>query len=283
MGLGKRLSFACAVAVAGCASIAHRQPAVAASSPAMSSSWATTSYDQQRLRMATRIRDDVMAAAPAAATPAFERTLAAVASVPREAFVRPAGKRFAYVSLPQEIGYGQTISDPYIVTIMTAALDVGRGANVLDIGTGSGYQAAVLSLLADRVWSVEIVAPLARMAASRLRRMGYRNITVRTGDGFAGWLEHAPFDGIIVAAGAKRVPQALIDQLRIGGRLVMPIGASTASEQLEVVTKQANGRVDRCSLGRAMFVPLTGRGYAPERRGALLDRSVPLCFGVPIS
>lgn len=238
---------------------------------------------EQRARMTARIREDIGKAAPAAATPALDRALGVVGRLRREAFVLPAGRRAAYVDLPQEIGYGQTISDPYIVTVMTAALNVGPSARVLDVGTGSGYQAAVLAPLVAHVWSIEIVAPLARSAATRLKRMGYRNVTVRAGDGYAGWPEVAPFDGIVVAAGSGAVPQPLIDQLKVGGRLVMPIGATTTAEQILVMTKRADGGVDRCSLGGAMFVPLTGRGQTPEARAALLDRSIPLCYGAPIT
>lgn len=237
----------------------------------------------QRADMVARIRADVRAAAPSAAGPALERALAIEARLPREEFVQPAGRKLAYVDLPQDIGFGQTISDPYIVAIMTAALDLPPDATVLDVGTGSGYQAAVLSPLVRQVWSIEIVDPLARSAAARLRRLGYRNVEVRSGDGYAGWPEHAPFDGIVVAAGAAAVPTPLLDQLKPGGRLVMPIGPSFASEQILVVTKQPNGSTTRCSLGAAMFVDLTGRGQTPAGARGLLDRTIPLCHGAPIT
>jgi len=238
---------------------------------------------EQRAMMVAKIRADVRSFATSAVTPAFERALAIVAKTPREEFVLPAGRRLAYVDLPQEIGHEQTISDPYIVTIMTAALELTPGATVLDIGTGSGYQAAVLSPLAREVFSIEIVDSLARSAAARLRRLRYLNVEVRSGDGFAGWPEHAPFDGIIVAAGAAEVPAPLIDQLRPGGRLVMPIGASFASEQILILTKQPNGSTTRCSLGPAMFVDLTGRGKTPAGSRGVLDRTIPFCFGAPIT
>lgn len=157
---------------------------------------------EQRRLMVERIRTDVRKSAPSAATPALDRALEIIGKLPREDFVAPEGRRFAYVDTPQQIGYEQTISDPYVVAIMTAALDLPPAANVLDVGTGSGYQAAVLSSLAAKVWSIEIVDPLAKAAAKRLKRMGYRNVAVRSGDGFAGWPESAPFDGIIVAAGS---------------------------------------------------------------------------------
>ena len=237
----------------------------------------------QRADMVARIRADVAVAAPSAAGPALERALAVEARLPREEFVQPAGRKLAYVDLPQDIGFGQTISDPYIVAIMTAALDLPPEATVLDVGTGSGYQAAVLSPLARQVFSIEIVDPLARSAAARRRRLGYRNVDVRSGDGYAGWPEHAPFDGIVVAAGAAEIPAPLLDQLKPGSRLVMPIGPSFASEQILVVTKRPDGSTTRCSLGPAMFVDLTGRGQAPAGALGLLDRTIPLCHGTPIT
>lgn len=240
-------------------------------------------YSDQRSMMVANIRADVRSAAPSALTSAFDKALAIVARTPREAFVLPEGRRLAYVDLPQRIGYDQTISDPYIVTVMTAALDLPPGATVLDIGTGSGYQAAILAPLSRQVFSVEIVDPLARAAARLLRKLGYTNIEVRSGDGFAGWPEHAPFDGIVVAAGAAEIPQPLLDQLKPGARLVMPIGPSFASEQILVVTKTRDGTTTRCSLGPAMFVDLTGRGQTPARSRGLLDRTIPLCSGAPIT
>lgn len=240
-------------------------------------------FPRQRAVMTARIRSDVLAASPAAVTPAFDRALAAIGRTRREEFVLPAGRALAYVDLPQQIGWEQTISQPYIVTIMTAALDLAPGAVVLDVGTGSGYQAAVLSALAARVYSIEIVDPLARSAAERLRRLGYRNVEVRSGDGFAGWPEHAPFDGIVVAAGAAEVPAPLLAQLKPGGRLVMPIGSNVAAEQILVITKRPDGSTTRCSLGPAMFVPLTGIGRTAEDFRRLRDRSIPLCHAAPIT
>lgn len=236
-----------------------------------------------RAKMVAAIRKDVGDAAPAADDIHLEQALAAVARIPREKFVPKPLRAAAYGTTPLPIGFGQTISDAYIVTVMTAAVRLPKDANVLDIGTGSGYQAAVLSLLSARVSSIEIVKPLAAAAAERLSRLGYRNVLVRAGDGFAGWAGRGPFDAVIVAAGAAAIPQPLIDQLKPGGRLVMPIGPSGAQEQLIVATKNADGSVTRCSLGWAMFVPLTGTGERPERSGGLMDRTIPLCFKAPIS
>ncbi|AXJ97379.1 MULTISPECIES: protein-L-isoaspartate(D-aspartate) O-methyltransferase [Sphingomonas] len=262
--------------------IAFLLAAALAQAPTLQQRLALPLPEQRRL-MVERIRTDVRKSAPSAATPALDRALEIIGKLPREDFVAPEGRRFAYVDTPQQIGYEQTISDPYVVAIMTAALDLPPAANVLDVGTGSGYQAAVLSSLAAKVWSIEIVDPLAKAAAKRLKRMGYRNVAVRSGDGFAGWPESAPFDGIIVAAGSATVPQPLIDQLKPGGRLVMPIGKSQVFEQLLVITKQLDGSLSRCSLGWAMFVPLTGKGQTPDDPRALFDRSVPLCHGNPIT
>lgn len=239
----------------------------------------------QRARMVTRIRAAVKRSAPSALTPALARTLAAIGRLKREEFVQPKGRALAYVDAPQDIGFDQTISDPYIVALMTAALDLPANgeANVLDIGTGSGYQAALFSQLAKSAVSIEIVQPLADRARARLAAMGYRNIAVVTGDGFAGAADRGPFDGIVVAAGAAEIPAPLIAQLKVGGRIVMPIGPGTFQEQLVVGTRQADGSLKRCTLGVTGFVPLTGRGArAPTMRG-LTDRTMPFCYGAPVT
>lgn len=206
----------------------------------------------------------------------FRSVLRAVATIDRADFVPVEKRRDAYRDAPLDIGYGQTISEPYIVVIMTAAADIKPGANVLEIGTGSGYQAAVLAHLGAYIHSIEIVPQLAATAARRLRRLGIGAVTVKAGDGFAGWPEFAPYDAIIVTAGASDIPAALTTQLKSGGKLIMPIGANTAVEQLILLTKQPNGGVTQCSLGPALFVPLTGIGRTKEAP-ALYDRSVRLC------
>ncbi|WP_433911473.1 protein-L-isoaspartate O-methyltransferase family protein [Sphingomonas yabuuchiae] len=183
--------------------------------------------ERARADLVATIRHDIHQAAPAADDVELAKALAAVAMVPRERFVPPEYRRYAYASeLSLPIGYDQTISDPYVVALMTATAHVPVGGNVLDVGTGSGYQAAVLGRIAARVTSVEIVAPLAAQAGERLASLGYRNVTVRAGDGYAGAPDAAPFDAIVVAAGSDAVPQPLLDQLKIGGRLVMPVGAT---------------------------------------------------------
>jgi protein-L-isoaspartate(D-aspartate) O-methyltransferase len=234
-----------------------------------------------RAAMIERIHAQIRRAAPAMDDAFLAGTLAAMASVAREAFVPEqfAGQAYRERSLP--IGYDQTISDPYVVALMTTAARLPRDANVLDVGTGSGYQAAVLARLAATVSSIEIVAPLAEQAASRLAALGFGNIEVRAGDGYAGWAEHAPFDAIIVAAGAADVPQPLLDQLKPNGRLVMPIGPSWAQEQIMVVAKAADGAITRCSLGWTMFVPLTGRGMRRPDASGIFDTTIPTCFERP--
>ncbi len=233
--------------------------------------------------MIDNIRQVVKEAAPAADDAEMERVLSVIGRIPREEFVPAAARVYAYIPSPIQIGYDQTISDAYIPAVMTAALRLLANAETLDIGTGSGFQAAILAPLSKRVSSIEIVRPLADTARARLHRLGYRNIEVRAGDGFAGWPDHAPFDGIVVAAGAAAIPQPLLDQLKPGGRIVMPIGPSNPQEQLIVATKAADGAITRCSLGLAMFVPLTGRGERSASMHGLIDRSIPLCYGAPVT
>lgn len=266
--------------IAGC--VHDRRPAGATDALPILARLQKGSFADQRAAMVKAIREDVREAATSADTGAFEKALQVVGSVPREEFVGRRGRKAAYVDLPQSIGYQQTISEPYVVTVMTGELQLPPNANVLDIGTGSGYQAAVLARIARSVSSVEIVRPLAISAAKRLRRLGFLNVEVRTGDGFLGWPEHAPFDGIIVAASAKAVPEPLTTQLKIGGRLIMPIGPTQTSTQLLRITKRSDGSLERCSLGLAFFVPLTGARAVPFASAGLIDRSVPSCYGKPI-
>ena len=184
------------------------------------------------------------------------RVMQAMATVPREQFVPVSGRYLAYSNGPVPIGHGQTISQPYIVGFMTEALGLRGGETVLEVGTGSGYQAAVLAEIAARVYSIEIVAPLADEARGRLRRLGYAGVEVRAGDGYAGWPEAAPFDAIIVTAAAPRIPEPLGKQLRDGGRLVIPVGDE--SQELIVVTRRGQAFEKRRVLP-VRFVPMTGR------------------------
>ena len=183
------------------------------------------------------------------------RVLDAFRRVPREAFVPADAVAGAYEDHPLTIGYGQTISQPYIVALMTEEARVRPGARVLEIGTGSGYQAAVLSLLAGQVDTIEIVEPLATRAATLLQALGYRNVTVRAGDGYRGWPERAPFDAILITAAPKEIPQPLLDQLAVGGRLVAPVGEG--DQELVVVERTAAG-LQRRAVIPVRFVPMTG-------------------------
>jgi protein-L-isoaspartate(D-aspartate) O-methyltransferase len=183
--------------------------------------------------------------------------LGAMRQVPRHRLVPEEVQPQAYRNIPLPIGYEQTISQPYIVALMTDLLDVKPGHKVLEVGTGSGYQAAILSGLVRHVYTIEIVRPLAERASLQLAELGYRNITVRGGDGYVGWPEHAPFDRIIVTAGADHVPQPLIDQLKPGGRMVIPVGKSWNRLDLTLLTKARNGRVTRERVLPVAFVPLT--------------------------
>jgi len=183
--------------------------------------------------------------------------LGAMREVPRHRFVPEEIRRFAYESRPLPIGYEQTISQPYIVALMTHLLKPRPADVVLEVGTGSGYQAAVLSRLVRQVHSVEIVEPLAARAKERLRELGYVNVEVRSGDGYAGWPERAPFDRIIVTAGADHIPRPLLDQLRPGGRMVIPLGRKPDTLELTVVDKDLKGRVRKRALLPVRFVPLT--------------------------
>ena len=185
------------------------------------------------------------------------RVLAAMREVPRHAFVPEAVRRQAYENRPLPIGYEATISQPYIVALMTDLLDPRREHRVLEVGTGSGYQAAILSRLVRTVHSIEIVEPLARRAAADLSALGFANVSVRAGDGYAGWPDRAPFDSIIVTAGADHIPQPLVDQLAPGGRMVIPVGPDPDRLQLTLVTKDARGRIRKRQVLPVNFVPLT--------------------------
>jgi protein-L-isoaspartate(D-aspartate) O-methyltransferase len=189
------------------------------------------------------------------------RVMAAMAAVPREQFVPESGRQLAFANGPLAIGHGQTISQPYIVALMTDLLAPRPQDSILEIGTGSGYQAAVLAELVGQVHSVEIIAALATAAGERLERLGYDNISVRHADGFHGWPEHAPYDGIVVTAAAPQVPPPLVEQLKPGARLVIPVGLPGGVQELQVVEKHADGTIETRSILLVAFVPLT---RAPE-------------------
>lgn len=180
--------------------------------------------------------------------------IAAMKKVPRHLFVPKEYLDEAYNDYPLPIGYGQTISQPYIVAYMTDVLRPAKGMKALEIGTGSGYQAAVLAEIVDKVYTIEIVPELAKESAVLLKKLGYENITCRYGDGYKGWEEHAPFDLIIVTAAAEAVPQPLVDQLAEGGRLVIPVGKPNAVQELQLITKRKN-RIETKRLTFVRFVP----------------------------
>lgn len=185
------------------------------------------------------------------------RVLAAMRKVPRHEFVAEQYAYAAYEDHPLPIGYGQTISQPYIVALMTELLRLMPEAKVLEVGTGCGYQTAVLAEIAAEVYSVEIIEPLARESVDRLQRLGYKNVLVKHADGYPGWPEQAPFDGIIVTAGADHVPPPLIEQLKPGGRMVIPVGEPHGEQMLLVVEKTLNGRISTRNVTPVLFVPLT--------------------------
>jgi protein-L-isoaspartate(D-aspartate) O-methyltransferase len=208
----------------------------------------TREFEAERLRMvneqlkARDIRDP--------------RVLDAMLRVPRHLFVPEPVRASSYRDSPLPIGYDQTISQPYIVAFMTQALDVQPSHRVLEIGTGSGYQAAVLSLLANQVYSIEILAPLAARARATLADLGFRNIEVRAGNGYLGWPEHAPYDRIIVTAAPAEVPPALVQQLKIGGLMAIPVGVIT--QELRILRRTTAGMETLRTLP-VRFVPMTGR------------------------
>jgi protein-L-isoaspartate(D-aspartate) O-methyltransferase len=185
-----------------------------------------------------------------------QAVLDAMAAVPRHEFVPGRDSSLAYADTPLPIGHGQTISQPYMVAEMTRLLELTKGAKVLEIGTGSGYQAAVLTHFTRHVYTIEIVKPLAEAAAGRLKRLGYRVVQVRTGDGYYGWKQAGPFDAIIVTCAAGSIPPPLIKQLAPGGRMVIPVGSPLAIQNLMLVTKDKDGKVRSRSQMAVRFVPL---------------------------
>ncbi|HKT20354.1 MAG TPA: protein-L-isoaspartate(D-aspartate) O-methyltransferase [Stellaceae bacterium] len=184
------------------------------------------------------------------------RLLAALRKVPREAFIPEADIAHAYVNTPLPIGHGQTISQPFVVAIMTELLDLEPDHSVLEIGTGSGYQAAILAELARQVWSVEVVPDLAETARAALAKAGYGNVEIRCGDGALGWPEHAPYDAIIVTAATPLLPPALLAQLKPGGRLIAPVGAAYQTQTLTLVEKSALSAIAQRAIMGVAFVPL---------------------------
>ena len=239
LGLVAKLALAAAITMAG-------------------ESIAQDRYTAERERMAAEISSMARETGFETGRPVFaERVMAAMRKVPRHRFVPFAQVSSAYDNRPLPIGDGQTISQPYIVALMTELLDPKPGHAVLEVGTGSGYQAAVLAEIVATVYTIEIVDALGRKAAAILSALGYRNVITRIGDGYNGWKEHAPFDGILVTAAPAEVPQPLIDQLKPGGRLVIPVGGRFDVQDLIVIEKKADGSTATRRTIPVRFVPLT--------------------------
>ena len=220
---------------------------------------ATADQDAQRQAMINAIETDVMATSLYIGKQAFDpAVMQAMGTVPRHEFVPREYQADAYENRPLPIGYGQTISQPYIVALMTDLLELAKGDKVLEIGTGSGYQAAILNELTSNVFTIEIIEPLGKRATETFQRLHLENIRVRIGDGYFGWQEHAPFDAIIVTAAAGHVPPPLVEQLKNGGRMVIPVGSRFFVQQLVLVIKDEQGKLTTRQLLPVRFVPLTG-------------------------
>ncbi len=216
-------------------------------------------FDSMRQQMIEEIEQQVRETASQLDDDKLDpRVIEALGKVPRHEFVLPTRRHQAYENRPLPIGYGQTISQPYIVAVMTDLLQLEPDDKVLEIGTGSGYQAAVASELVKKVYSIEIIHTLGRKARKRLKRLGYDNIQVRLGDGYYGWQEHGPYDAIIVTAAASHIPPPLVKQLKPGGRMIIPVGSRFATQQLVLVEKNKQGELRTRQLMPVTFVPLTG-------------------------
>ena len=216
-------------------------------------------YQEQRMEMISDIQDDVLLTAKYINKTSFNKVVMhAMEELPRHEFVPAELRSSAYQNRPLAIGYGQTISQPYIVALMTDLMQPGPGQSVLEIGTGSGYQAALLSKLVAQVYSIEIIEKLGTTTAQLLNRLGYDNIHVRIADGYNGWLEHAPFDSIIVTAAISHIPPPLVRQLKKGGLMVIPVGSRFHTQYLTLVEKDLRGLVTTRQVLPVRFVPFTG-------------------------
>lgn len=214
-------------------------------------------YGEARAAMVEEVHAYARAARESEA--GFDRdVMRALSNVPRHEFVPDGQERFAYENRPLSIGHGQTISQPYIVALMTDLSEPQPDDTVLEVGTGSGYQAAIFSELVRSVYSIEIIEPLANEAKERLKRLGYSNVSTRLGDGYYGWEEHAPFDAIVVTAAASHVPPPLIKQLKPGGRMVIPVGGRFLTQQLLLIEKTEDDEIITKQIAAVRFVPLTG-------------------------
>ena len=226
----------------------------------MSGIQAATDYAKHRNKLVQIIEQDVRDFSIYIDKTAFDpAVMRAMLQVPRHEFVPQSLRHLAYANRPLPIGRGQTISQPYIVALMTDLLAIKPGDKVLEIGTGSGYQAAILAELTDKVYSIEIIKPLAERASSILKKLNYHNVTTLTADGYYGWTKHAPFDAIIVTAAASHIPPPLIKQLKSGGRMIIPVGTRFMVQHLVMVEKLDNEKIKTKQILPVRFVPLTGK------------------------
>ena len=216
-------------------------------------------FDAERRKMVEEVLADTAATSSYSGSSALSpRVIAAMEKVERHRFVPADLAGFAYLNRPLPIGYGQTISQPFIVALMSGLMNVRAGDKVLEIGTGSGYQAAILAEMGSSVYSIEIIEPLGKQAGDLLKSLGYRNVETRVGDGYYGWPEAAPFDAIMVTAAASHVPPPLVKQLKPGGRMVIPLGTQFMTQYLMLVEKRIDGSVINRQILPVRFVPLTG-------------------------
>ena len=219
---------------------------------------AQPSFEEQRAALIEQIEGDVRETRSYTGKASLdESVMRAMARVERHEFIPAEFRGQAYENRPLPIGQGQTISQPYIVALMTDLASVGPDSIVLEVGTGSGYQAAVMAEIVDHVYTIEIVEPLGQQAAATLDRLGYENVTVRVGDGYQGWPEAAPFDAILVTAAPEKVPEPLIQQLKAGGKLVVPVGAEGRTQSLQVLEKEPDGGITTRDVLPVIFVPFT--------------------------
>jgi protein-L-isoaspartate(D-aspartate) O-methyltransferase len=233
---------------------------IALSAVLLASSWSMAAdFNQQRQQLIEKIQSGIRLTAEMTQKESLDpRVLEAINTVPRHAFVPEHLQDEAYDNRPLPIGYGQTISQPYIVALMTDLLQPEPGHKVLEIGTGSGYQAAILGQLVKNVYSIEIIEPLGVSSTRLLKSLGYHNIITRIADGYDGWKEYAPFDGIIVTAAISHIPPPLVDQLANGGRMVIPVGTRFQTQYLTLVKKDMQGEISTRSIVPVGFVPFTG-------------------------
>jgi len=240
----------------------NKKPILALLLLAAGAAFATTEeeYKARRMQMVREIEADVKYTSASIGKEVLDkRVMKVMGQVPRHEFVPSHLKPAAYENRPLPIGYGQTISQPYIVALMTDLLNPEKDDVVLEVGTGSGYQAAILAELVKKVYSLEIIEALGRQAKERLKRLGYKNVETKVADGYYGWEERGPFDSIIVTAAASQIPPPLIKQLKPGGRMVIPIGSQFMTQQLTLVEKGKDGKIRTRQVLPVVFVPLTGK------------------------